>query len=166
MRLGSWLEPGLGVGDPVVAELDDAPQRAVGAAADQNRRMGLLDGLRPGPDRVEVDVLAVVLGLVLGPDRLHRLRPLAHEREPPPRVGAVVLHLLLVPAGADPEQEAAAGEAVEARDLLRGHDRVALDDQADPGADQQALGGGRGGCRATNGSRMWLYSRGSSPPPG
>ena len=57
----------------------------------------------------------------------------------------MVGHLLAVPAGADPEQEPAVGDAVDRRDLLGGRDRVALDDQADAGADEQPLGRRRGG---------------------
>jgi len=46
---------------------------------DVDRGVWLLDGLRPHVDRVEVDPLAVVLGLVRGPDDLHRLHPLAEH---------------------------------------------------------------------------------------
>jgi hypothetical protein len=113
--------------------------------------MRLLYRLGPAPDAVELDVLAVVAGLVLGPDRLHRLDPLAQQREPPLGIGAVVSHLLLVPARADPEEEAPAGDLVQGRDLLRGDDRVALDDEADPGPYQQPLGRGRGGGEGDEG---------------
>ena len=112
-------------------------------AADDDRRVRLLQRLRPAPDPLEVDVLAVVARLVGGPDLLHRLDALAHDREALPRVGAVVAHLLDVPAGADAEQDPPAGEPVDARDLLRGHDRVALDDQADARADVDPLGRAR-----------------------
>jgi hypothetical protein len=60
----------------------------------------------------------------------------------------VVLHLLDVPAGAHAEQEAPAGDVVEGGDLLGGHDRIALDDEADARADLQALGRGGGGGEA------------------
>ena len=56
----------------------------------------------------------------------------------------MVLHLLGVPAAADAELEAAAREQIEARDLLGGRDRVPLDDEADAGADPEALRGRRG----------------------
>ena len=42
---------------------------------------------------------------------------LPHHVPPAGRVDAVVLHLLVVPADADPEQEAAAGQVVERGDL-------------------------------------------------
>ena len=41
-------------------------------------------GLRPRPGAAEPDVLAVIAGLVLGPQRLHRLQVLAQHRAPPP----------------------------------------------------------------------------------
>jgi hypothetical protein len=56
-----------------------------------------------------------------------------------------MLHLLGVPAAADAEEHAAAREMVEARHLLGERDRIALDDQADAGADLEA--GGDGGRR-------------------
>ena len=68
------------------------------------------------------------------------------------RVGAVVAHLLEVPAGPDAELEAPAGEVVERGRLVGEHDRVALDDQRDAGADAQALG--RGGDRAERDERV------------
>ena len=58
----------------------------------------------------------------------------------------MVLHLLAVPAGADPEEDPAAREVVEARDLLRADDGVALDHQADSGPDEDSLGYGRHLC--------------------
>jgi hypothetical protein len=58
--------------------------------------------------------------------------------------GAVVGHLVLVPAVADAEQEATARDLVDRSDLLGGLDRVALGDQADAGAEQQRLGHRRG----------------------
>ena len=100
--------------------------------------MRSLSGLGPRPDALEVDVLAVVARLILRPDRLDRLDPLGHDRHPHARVGAVVEHLLPVPAGAHAELQAPAGEMVDARHLLGGGDRVALDNQADAAADRAA----------------------------
>jgi hypothetical protein len=89
----------------------------------------------------------VVGRLVVGPDRLHRLDPLAHHPESLRRDGAVIRHLLDVPARADAEQEPTARDLIDRRDLLSGDDRVALDDEADAGSDPQPLcrGRGRGG---------------------
>ena len=107
--------------------------------------MRLLGGLGPGPDLVEVDVLAVELGLVLCPDLLHRPHLLAETLEARLVVRAVVLHLFGIPPAPDAELEAPARERVEARHLLGGDDRVALDDEADARADPDALGRRRGG---------------------
>ena len=131
------LDAAAGPREPAVAIFDDAAQRVVGLAAQQDRRVRLLRRLRVRPDLVEIDHLAVILGLVLRPQRLHRQDALAHQLEARVVAGAVVFHLLDVPAAADAEHEAAAGELVEAGDLLRGDDRVALRDQADAGAEPQ-----------------------------
>ncbi len=96
------------------------------------------------PDALERDVLTDIRSLVLGPDRLHRLDPLPQDSHPPAWVGTVVAHLLAVPAGADSELEAAAGQVVDARHLLRRDDRVTLDDQADAAAHAQPRRGSSG----------------------
>ena len=134
--------------EPRVAEREHPVQHARPVAADQHRRMGPLGRLRPGPDPLELHVLARVARFVGRPDRLHGLDPFPHNGHPPPRVGAVVGHLLPVPAGADAELEPPAGQVVDAGHLLGRGDRVPLDDQADAGADPQPRGGGhRGGHR-------------------
>jgi hypothetical protein len=51
----------------------------------------------------------------------------------------VVSHLLPVPARADAEQEAPSRHVVERRHLLRRDDRIALDHEADAGAELQPL---------------------------
>ena len=51
-----------------------AKHGVAGAAADQGAHAGLLYGLGPGPGGAEVDELAVVLGLVGGPEGLHGRR--------------------------------------------------------------------------------------------
>src|SRR2546422_4875593 len=66
-------------------------------------------------------------------------RPPPTSPLPPPRRSPV-----LVPAPADPEQEAPVRHEVHARHLLGGRDRVPLDDQADPRAEPD-LGGDRRG---------------------
>src|SRR5439155_5223785 len=110
--------------EPAVTVLDDAPERARPVAAEEHRRMRLLDGLRPRPERRKADQLALEARLVLGPDPLHGLDTLAEELPAGAEVGAVVLHLLGVPAASDAEQETPAGEEVEGRDLLGGRERV------------------------------------------
>src|SRR4051812_13132899 len=133
------------VGHPLVAVGDHAIQDALAVASHDDRRVRALRRLGPRPDAVEVDVAAVVGGLVLAPDRLHRLDALAHQPEAATRIRPVIQHLLAVPAGAHAKQEPSAGELVERCDLLGGRDWIALDDEADTGADQQALRGGRSG---------------------
>ena len=102
--------------------------------------MGLLDGLRILDDRTEVDLVAVVLGLLSSPDGLHGLDPLTHQTEATGRVGAVVGHLLQVPSGTDPEQEPAVRQDVDRGNLLSGVDRVPLDDQGDASSQFEAIG--------------------------
>ena len=65
-------------------------------------------------------------------------------------IGPVVGHLLAVPARADAELEAAAGQVVDRRDLLGGDDRVALDHQADAAADAQPVVASAAAVSATN----------------
>jgi len=83
-------------------------------------------------------------GFGLGPDLLHRLDPLTHQFEAGLEDGAVVFHLVLVPAAADPEQKAAVGHLIERSDELGGLDRVALLHQADAGPDLELRRGDRG----------------------
>ena len=58
----------------------------------------------------------------------------------------MVLHLVLVPADSDAEEEPTARDEVEGRNRLREHDRVVLCDEADAGAELEPLGDGRGGA--------------------
>ena len=95
------------LGKPLVAEVEHPLLGLGGVAAQQDRRVRALDGLGPGPQRIEVDELAVVLGLVLRPDRLHRAHSVVEQPHPGARVGLVVGQLRAVPASADAEQEAA-----------------------------------------------------------
>jgi hypothetical protein len=83
--------------------------------------------------------LAVKFRLLLGPQRLHRQDALAYQLEAGVIAGAVVFHLLDVPAAADSELEAPARQTVEAGDLLGGDDRVALGNEADADAEAQFL---------------------------
>src|SRR5207247_6551666 len=100
---------------PAIAEIDDALQGIAALTAQQDRRMRLLLGLRPRPDRIEAHELPVELGDVLGPDLLHRAHLLLEPLEARLELGAVVLHLLGVPAAAEAELEATMGEEIEAR---------------------------------------------------
>src|SRR5207244_7749607 len=96
--------------EPAVAVVDDSLQRVRGLTAEQDGRTRLLRRLRPRPDRIEVDELAVELWLVLRPDLLHGQHLLAHLLVTGLEGGAVVLHLLCVPPGADAEEDLATRE--------------------------------------------------------
>src|SRR5690606_4690958 len=63
---------GAAQGNPAVAVLNDAIESAGAVATDEDRRVRLLDRLRPRPDGIEGDKLAGEFGLVLRPDFAHR----------------------------------------------------------------------------------------------
>src|SRR5206468_2072482 len=69
--------------------------------------MRLAMRLGPRPDRIELGELAVIGRLVLGPDCLHGPHVVAHPVEAVGELDAVIVHLVLVPARADAEDEAA-----------------------------------------------------------
>ena len=102
---------------PAVAVRDRAARAVRKRAADDHRRVRLLDRLGPRHHRRELDELAVVLRLRLGPDRLHRLDSLPHQLEARLEIGAVVAHFFGVPARPDAEEKPSARDLVEARDL-------------------------------------------------
>src|SRR6516164_4369687 len=95
--------------NPAVAEFDYAIESCRAAASHQNRRIGLLDRLRIGPDLVKVDEITMELGFVFGPDLFHRKDSLAQNPPSLLGVGAVVFHFFGVPSAADPEYEPAIG---------------------------------------------------------
>src|SRR5437762_2025506 len=129
-----------GTREPAVAIFDDAAQRVIALAAEDDRRVRLLRRLRPRPHLIEIDHLAVVFRLVLGPQRLHREDPLAHQLEPRVVAGSVIFHLLDIPAAADTEDKAPARQLIEAGDTFGGDGRVALGYEAIGGAEQQLFG--------------------------
>ena len=103
-----------------------------------------LDGLRVRVHRVERDLLTVRTRR----PRCSRWRCIAStdSRMRPNRlrrVGAVVLHLLDVPAGADPQHEPAVRDHVEAGCFLRGVDGVALDHECAMPVATFSVGGDR-----------------------
>ena len=102
--------------------------------------MRLLHRLRPRHHRIEIDELAVILGLRLGPDFLHRLDALAHPLEARGVHRSVVFHLVLVPAAADAKQEAALADLIDGGDELRGLDRIALLHEQHAGAEFDRFG--------------------------
>src|SRR5580704_17837359 len=97
-----------------------------------------LPWLRIEPYRIEVDEIAVEFGFFPRPQRLHGQHALAHQFEAGIIAGAVILHLLDVPATTDTEDETAAGELIEACDRLCGADRLVLRHQENAGAEPEA----------------------------
>ena len=116
---------------PALTDVGDAPQRRVALAAEVDRRVRLLHGLRVLAARRQVVELAVELGDRIGPQRLHHVEVLAAA------VGALRerrrdrLELFREPADADAEVDTSVREPVDRGDLLRGVDGVALRDEAD-----------------------------------
>jgi hypothetical protein len=78
-------------------------------------------------------------------DLYHRADTLVHQLATGSRVGAVVLHLLAVPAHADAEDHSPPGHEVQARDFLGRDDGIPLHYEGHPGAEQQAFGCGDSG---------------------
>ena len=72
--------------------------------------------------------------------------------------------LLGQPADADAEDEAAAGQPVEAGDLLREDERVVLRDQADAGAETDLLVTAAAALRATKGSSQSVVAGSAKSP--
>src|SRR5262249_46992485 len=118
---------------PTVAVVDDAREALARRAPQDDRRMRLLERLGGLPGGIEVDEFALVLRCLLGPDALHRLDAFPQDRPAMPEVGAVIAHLLDVPACPDAEQHTSVRQLVERRDLLGGRDRIAFYEQADAG---------------------------------
>src|SRR3954452_19173052 len=82
----------------IVAVGEHAADDALAGTADQDGWVWSLRRLGPGPDGSEVDVAAVELRLLLGPDRAHRLHALVHDRPAGRSVDVVVGDLLGDPA--------------------------------------------------------------------
>src|SRR5215211_5467918 len=139
------VDLGVVIGEPGVAEPKHSIEDGWAGAANEHWWVWPLRRLRPRPDPVEVDVFAVVAGLVMGPDLLHGLDPLPHDGHPNARVGAMIAHLGPVPARTHAELQAATREVVNARDLFRRDDWVTLDDQTDTAGDADIAGRLRGG---------------------
>lgn len=103
-----------------------------------------LDRLGVGGAGLDGGELADVRGGFRGPQGAHQGHPVPDQFAAGAPLDAVVGGFLDVPAVADPEGEAAAGEVVQGGDPLREVDRVVLGDQGDAGAEGDALGHGGG----------------------
>ena len=89
-----------------------------------------LHRLRPADRGREAHPLALERRRVLGPELAHRRHRLAHEGEAVREVRREEVHLFAQPARPHAEEEAAAREPVERRDLVRGQERIALGHEA------------------------------------
>ena len=147
-------------GHPAIAVVDDAVEDGWAGAAEDDRRVRVLHRLGPLPGRGDVDMAPVVLGNLVRPEGLDRLHLLPHEAEAGRGVDAVGLHLLVVPAGADAEDDATVGDLVEGRDLLGRVDGVALGDEGEGGDDLDLLGDGGGGGQRDEGVEHALVAHG------
>ena len=145
---------------------DELQQHLLTAAADDDRWVRLLYRLRPVPGLRDLVVLAREVGAVVAPHAhadLERfselLEALLDGRE---RV-AVGLVLLLEPAGAEAELEAAAGDRVEARRHLRDQRGAAIRVAADQDAEADAAGLACEGREGTHAS-SWSACGGVTTP--
>ena len=99
------------------------------SSANMDWRIGLPERFWASDHRAEVDELAMILSFFLGPYLLHGLNGLAQPVKACGKDGAVVLHLILIPATANAEQKAATAHLVERGDKLGSLDGVALRDK-------------------------------------
>src|SRR5215471_14005580 len=106
--------------------------------------MRLLGRLRERADRGKVIVPPVVLGLLLGPEGLHRQDGLLRLRPAVREVASHDLRLLFEPACSYPKEKPTTGEVIERGDLLGQEERVALRDQTNPRTELERLRHRRG----------------------
>ncbi|HEX4529531.1 MAG TPA: hypothetical protein VIA11_08935 [Acidimicrobiia bacterium] len=118
-----------------------APHRRPRVAADPDGRVRLLDGLRREGDAVEVDVGAVVLRFVAGPELDHRREVLVGHATALVERGPEHLELALRVPDADRDADPASGEEVERRDRLREHHGVVVGHHDHRRVDDEARGG-------------------------
>src|SRR5207247_3968819 len=117
-----------------------APEGFGRVSADDDRRTGRLSGPRPRRGAAKAEESTVRLRLGLRPDREHRLEvldralPLLSERD------AERVELGLQEPDPEAEDEAPAGDDVDARELLRQDQWIALRQDDDPGTALHALG--------------------------
>src|SRR2546426_7250422 len=155
VRVGRLAEPGEAVPKlghasrrcvPAVAEGEDPPKRGRARAPDPDRGMGLLDGLRREAEVTEPEELALEARRVRRPQLLEDAQGLVGLATPGMEGRAQDLELLLPPPHAEPTDETALRQRVDARQHL-GHEHglaMAQDEhrRAEPRA-RRADGGGR-----------------------
>ena len=127
---------------PAVGVAGHACRSVLGVVyAQVDGRMGFLHWLGEDPHGREANELALVGGLVLAPQQLHGLDPLAQHLPAALERDTQDLRLLREPAGADAHDEAPAAVKVQGGRRLGGGDDVPLRQDADAGGHPQALGG-------------------------
>jgi hypothetical protein len=127
--------------DPAIGVLGNMrKQLGAGGAADQNPRSWLLDGLGPLPAGLEIHELTVKLGDLFRPELLHGQDLLADQRSATLHVDTVVLHLLVVPAVADAENQTPSRDEIKRGELLGEGNRIVLRNQPDRGTQPDPLG--------------------------
>ena len=132
-------------GTPSVADRNRVRNRAIVAApdssrADDDRRIRLLRGLGITSHRRELDELALVARLGLGPQLLHRADIVARHRPALLELDAHDFGFIAQPSGADAEQKTSAGKMIDGGNFLRAYDGIALGHQADAGAEFDLAG--------------------------
>ena len=86
----------------------------------------------------------MILSHIIAPERLHGEDLLPNQFAPMLHIDPVILHLLVIPAESDAENETAGGDDVEGGQLFCEGDVIVLRRQADPGSQLDAIGhGGR-----------------------
>src|SRR5216117_2082367 len=129
--------------DEAVAELHGAPQRVRVVAAEPERRVRLLQGLRLHRRVLEVEELALEGDARLGPQALHEREPLGEARRPARRGETERGVDARVAAEPDPDREPPAAQVVERGEALGEVDRAAQRGEQDGGAEPHPLGARR-----------------------
>src|SRR5579864_2647488 len=112
--------------------------------ADVDRHAAALHRLGKTLEVMKIEVLAVEAGYILAPQGTHRGDRLVGARAALMEVQAERVELLLEPAAADAQDDAAARKHVERGDLLGDVERMALRENQDAGGEPDAAGD-RGG---------------------
>ena len=128
---------------PAIAVLRGTRECGAALAADDHWEAAALHRLRETMSASEMHELAVNAGGLLAPQAAHHGDILAHALRAAGELHAQRRELLDQPACPDAEGEAAAGQAVEARGLLRQRERLVLGHETNAGCQPDGLGGAR-----------------------
>ena len=130
---------------PAIGIVSNACRHGVGIGTDVDGWTAGLQRFGIGPRRSEVNILTVVLGGVVAPQRAYRQRPFAHDGPAILERAAMVFDSFLDPAAGNAEQHAPAGQMIETGNRLGGNDRVAFGQQTHAGAELYTLRDSRAG---------------------